>query len=36
MVAMIVTNPLTNVNRSDVHGVNAFWVASFYGHVDVR
>ena len=36
MVAMIVTNPNTRINKTDAYGVNAFWVAAFYGHVDVR
>jgi len=35
MVAMIVTNPNTRINKTDAYGVNAFWVAAFYGHVDV-
>ena len=36
MVAMIVTNPNTRINKCDTYGVNAFWVAAFYGHVEVR
>ncbi len=35
MVAMIASNPLTKINKCDSYGVNAFWVAAFYGHVDV-
>ncbi len=36
MVAMIATNPNTRINKQDGYGVNAFWVAAFYGHIDVR
>jgi ankyrin repeat protein len=32
---MIVNNPQTNINQIDKHGVNAFWVASFYGHIEI-
>lgn len=32
---MIVCNPQTNINKTDKHGVNAFWVAAFYGHVEI-
>jgi hypothetical protein len=35
LVQMIVTNPNTRINKTDAYGVNAFWVAAFYGHVEV-
>jgi hypothetical protein len=33
---MIVSNPNTRINKQDAYGVNAFWVAAFYGNIDVR
>ena len=36
MVAMIVSNPNTRINKQDSYGVNAFWVAAFYGNIDVK
>jgi hypothetical protein len=36
LVAMIVSNPNTRINKQDAYGVNAFWVAAFYGNIDVR
>lgn len=35
LVHMILTNPNTRINKTDAYGVNAFWVAAFYGHVEV-
>ena len=35
LVHMIVTNPSTRISKTDAYGVNAFWVAAFYGHVEV-
>ena len=32
---MIVSNPNTRINKQDSYGVNAFWVAAFYGNIDV-
>ena len=28
-------NTSIEINKSDNYGVNAFWIASFYGHVEV-
>jgi len=33
MVNLLVQNPKIDVNRTDKFGVNAFWIAAFYGHV---
>ena len=33
---MIVSNPNTRINKVDAYGVNAFWVAEFYGNIDVK
>lgn len=36
LVAMIVNHsPHVNINKCDKHGVNAFWVAAFYDHVEI-
>ena len=35
MVELIANNPMTEINKADCYGVNAFWIAAFYGHVDV-
>ena len=32
---MIVNNPLTNLDKTDQHGVNAFWIATLYGHIEI-
>ena len=33
---MIINNPKTDIHKADIYGVNAFWIAAFYGHIDVR
>ena len=35
LVAMIVNNPRTSLNKCDQHGVNAFWISAFYGHIEI-
>jgi ankyrin repeat protein len=35
MAKLIVSNPNTDLNRTDNYGVNAFWIASFYGNLEI-
>lgn len=32
---MLLYYPTVDVNKTDCYGVNSFWIASFYGHIDV-
>lgn len=32
---MILENPTADINKTDKYGVNAFWMASFYGHIEI-
>ena len=36
MVALILKNKETDINKTDFYGINAFWIASFYGNIDVN
>jgi len=31
MINLMVQNPRLDVNKQDKHGINAFWIAAFYG-----
>ena len=35
MVGMLLTNSKIDINLLDTYGVNAFWIASFFGHAQV-
>ena len=34
MINLIFQNNKVDVNKTDKYGVNAFWIASFYGHIE--
>jgi len=36
MVSLILKNKTLEIDKTDQFGVNAFWIASFYGKIDVR
>lgn len=36
MVSIMLQNSKLEVNKTDGYGVNAFWIAAFYGHCNVR
>ena len=33
MINLISQNEKVEMHKSDKYGVNAFWIASFYGHI---
>ena len=32
---MMLQNKTVNINKTDKYGINAFWIASFYGNIEV-
>lgn len=35
IIKTLLANNKIDVNKCDKYGVNAFWIATFFGHVDV-
>ena len=35
MVELIMSNSKVDLDLVDTYGVNAFWIAAFFGHADV-
>ena len=35
MVEMMVKNKNIDLNMRDKYGINAFWIAAFYGYVEI-
>ena len=34
-VELMLKNKTININRTDSYGINAFWIAAFYGHPEI-
>ena len=32
---MMLSNKNVNINKTDKYGINAFWIAAFYGNIEV-
>jgi ankyrin repeat protein len=32
---MMLSNKTVNINKTDKYGINAFWIAAFYGNIEV-